>query len=226
MTSAWRRCKEWFGRRLKDDWCKGCRANVRETCSIARAATRDSVHISGREIRTISSGKLLCDGVATAAMKLVEKLNPRLQTQPAALGSRPELMTYNPEETLQVHHNGAEHWVTSSSMGGGVQLYDSLNTTPTKNLLDQLEAIYSPRSDDTSTARRIQQVCMVHRQRGARDCGLFAIAYAVDLARGVDPSMIKYDQSRMRRHLLGCFARGAITTFPRHLATGRPPEAW
>jgi ribonuclease HI/exonuclease III len=225
VTSAWRRCKEWFGRRLKDEWCGGCRTNGRETCYIARPATSDSVDVSGREIRTIYNGKLLCDGIATAAMKLIEKLNPRIQTQPAALGSRPDLMRHNQGETVQVHHNGAEHWVTSSSMGGRLRLYDSLNTRPTTNLLEQFAAIYSPGSNSTAMARRTEQIHMAHRQRGARDCGLFAIAYAVDLAQGVEPSRIKYNQPLMRSHLLRCFASGTITQFPRHLASSEERPA-
>jgi hypothetical protein len=164
-------------------------------------------------------------------MKLIEKLNPCIETQPTSLGSRPDLMSFNPGETVQVHHNGAGHWLTSSSMGGTVRLYDSLNLTPTRNLLEQMAAIYHPGSDNATMARMTQQVYIANKQRGAKDCGLFAIAYAVDLAQGVEPSNIKYDQARMRRHLLGCFARGAIKRFPRQRApegegpTARPPAA-
>ena len=45
------------------------------------------------------------------------------------------------------------------------------------------------------------------KQVGSNDCGLFCIAYAVDLTEGNDPSDIEYDQSCMRWHLVECFKK-------------------
>ena len=38
------------------------------------------------------------------------------------------------------------HFVTLSSLAGKVNIYDSLNLTPTQELLDQVEAVYSVNS--------------------------------------------------------------------------------
>lgn len=52
-------------------------------------------------------------------------------------------------------------------------------------------------------------------QRGGLDSGLFAIAFAYDLASGNDPSQVTYDQSRMREHLVKCLENGLFEPFPR-----------
>ncbi|CAB4043419.1 polycystic kidney disease 1-like 2, partial [Paramuricea clavata] len=46
----------------------------------------------------------------------------------------------------------------------------------------------------------------VQVQLGEVDCGVFAIAFAYDLAAGNDPSNVRYDQSKMREHLTNCLA--------------------
>ena len=61
----------------------------------------------------------------------------------------------------------------------------------------------------------MKRIKMTQRQQGGSDCGLFAIAYAVDLAMGTDPATIKYDQRAMRKHLIRSIEQGAITQFPR-----------
>ena len=51
-------------------------------------------------------------------------------------------------------------------------------------------------------------------QSGQADCGLFAIAFATALLNGLHPRAYYFDQSLMRSHLLNCFERGGIETFP------------
>ena len=63
---------------------------------------------------------------------------------------------------------------------------------------------------------------MAHTQEGGVDCGLFAIAYAVELAYGEDPSGIIYDQASMRTHLTDSLVSGSITPFPRHRTVYSP----
>ena len=54
----------------------------------------------------------------------------------------------------------------------------------------------------------------VQKQCGGDDCGLFAIANAVQLAKKLDPVQVKFHQYQMRAHLLNCFEKGKMTTFP------------
>ena len=95
--------------------------------------------ISEEEMQSIVDGSKLCDNITTAAMRLVMQYNPLLQIQPTSLNS--DLLQYCPSETIHIHHNGADHFVTSSSIGGEVKLYDSLNISPTEGLFKQLSAL-------------------------------------------------------------------------------------
>ena len=51
-------------------------------------------------------------------------------------------------------------------------------------------------------------------QKGGDDCGVFAIAFAVDLVMGREPAGLRYDQSKMRHHLIQCFEKKLLTPFP------------
>ena len=48
---------------------------------------------------------------------------------------------------------------------------------------------------------------------GGADCGLFAIAYVTSLLHGDDPSVISYEQIKMRGHLIECFTKGKLIPF-------------
>lgn len=54
----------------------------------------------------------------------------------------------------------------------------------------------------------------VQRQSGTKDCGLFAVAFAVSLCMRHDPHMQSYDQSQMRTHLKNCISKNLMTSFP------------
>ena len=56
----------------------------------------------------------------------------------------------------------------------------------------------------------------VAKQVGSNDCGLFCIAYGVDLAEGNDPSDIEYDQIYMWWHWMKCFKKGELALFKRN----------
>ena len=63
------------------------------------------------------------------------------------------------------------------------------------------------------TTYKINMV-QVQIQLGLRDCGLFAIAYAVQLAKRLDPAGVQIAQSQIRPHLINCFGEGRISLFP------------
>ena len=81
-------------------------------------------------------------------------------------------------QIIHIHDNGKGHFVISSSLTNKVKLYDSLNTKPATELLEQITAVYS--SD--STIPEILQVTLPARHSGSIHCGLFGVAYATDLA--------------------------------------------
>ena len=49
---------------------------------------------------------------------------------------------------------------------------------------------------------------------GSRDCGPFAIAYAVDILNKSNVYNLIYEQNKMREHLINYFEQQKITTFP------------
>ena len=50
--------------------------------------------------------------------------------------------------------------------------------------------------------KSVIKVHLYQRQRGAQDCGLFAIASATAVAPECDPLTIKFNQAALRPHLL------------------------
>ena len=55
----------------------------------------------------------------------------------------------------------------------------------------------------------------VQQQTGTLDCGLFAIAFAVELCDGEDPSKMVFIQEKMCNHLLTCLEKRKFESFPK-----------
>ena len=174
----------------------------------------------------------LDDNVTTKAMGLIMKDVAHLSIQPTSLSSLPEELRYSEEDTIFIHHiESQHHFVMSASLGGVVWTFDSLNLTPSHLLERQVEAIYQPR-DPSQPRRRVLHPTMDHTQVGSTDCGVYAIAYAVEVALGTDPGelpTISYQRHQMRRHLLDIFHTQRVARFPRspttRLARGSAPRA-
>ena len=100
-------------------------------------------------------------------------------------------------EGVQIHHTGKIHWITSSSIGGQqVKVYDSLYDDLIESTEKQLTQCYYNRIDHAG------QLPVIQRQKGSTDCGLFAIAYAYEIASGNGHACneIVFGQSAMRHH--------------------------
>ena len=46
------------------------------------------------------------------------------------------------------------------------------------------------------------------------DCGVYATAYATNIAFDRDPASLFYDRQEMRKHLLWCLMRGDLEPYP------------
>ena len=126
----------------------------------------------------------------------------------------PSLLTYSKKPTIHIHHVAGNHFITSSTVSNAavVTVYDSLNTPNlSKQLEEQITSIYSP--DRASPT--IRQARISHSQEGGVDCGLFSIAYAIELAAGNDPINYHFDQGHMRQHLINCLEQGVLEPFPK-----------
>ena len=120
---------------------------------------------------------------------------------------------------MQIHHDGALHWVCSSiDAEGQITLYDSLMAGKTSEELDvQLALLYG---DGTGDLKII--FAPIQQQRGGADCGLFAAVVCLALATGVDPATIRCKQNRMRTHLSECLTNEILTPFHRTEISLRP----
>ena len=113
---------------------------------------------------------------------------------------------------LQIHYTGKHHWVCSTSIGGYVRLFDSGGPSKlTSSLMVQLAECYGCLAENN---KLVVEMPPTQKQRGGVNCGLFAIAFATDLAAGNDPTFIKYEQKIMRDHLMACLDRGRLEPFP------------
>ena len=55
----------------------------------------------------------------------------------------------------------------------------------------------------------------IQQQPDCNSCGLYAIANAVELAAGKNPSLCNWLVAQMREHLIGCLENQKMTAFPR-----------
>ena len=126
------------------------------------------------------------------------------------------------EECIQIHYTDEFHWVTSATIGtvrsAKANIFDSKQTfraTLPPSLECQLAQMYSCNRDQLTV-----ELSPVQQQIGCSDCGLFPIAFAVEVAFGRNPCVISYDQKRMRQHIHSCFEKSKLTPFPRARKTG------
>ena len=115
-----------------------------------------------------------------------------------------------PFNELQIIHSRGNHWIVASSLlseRGYVNVYDSLYDSVDEDTQKTIKFLFKDESIKVKMSK-------VQKQHVGDDCGLFAIANAVQLAKKCDPSQVKYHQYQMRSHLINCFEKGKMTTFP------------
>ena len=123
-----------------------------------------------------------------------------------------------PTDFVQVIFIASGHWACLSnklSSDGSVDLYDSIPSIGS-SVIKQVCAILKSQESKVSI-----NIVNVQMQAGGSDCGLFAVAMATDLCRGVDPYNLHYHQEQMRPHLKTCFERLTITSFPASLQSSK-----
>ena len=111
---------------------------------------------------------------------------------------------------IYIVHDSGNHWVCAryTCKRRMFEIYDSLKRLfVSKSVMEQLKKLGGPQSRFA--------IMNMQGQIGGDDCGLFAIAIAVDLAYGNDPSIIRYDQHAMRSHLVSCLDHLHFGIFPR-----------
>ena len=111
-----------------------------------------------------------------------------------------------------------EHWIVASNVmqtsdHRTVNVYNSSFTELNQESYDLILRIFHTRiNDDRRTTVVMKEL---QKQKGSTDCGLFAIAVMTSLAHKEDPSTTKYNQNKMRQHLLDCFSNKFLMPFPK-----------
>ena len=102
----------------------------------------------------------------------------------------------------------------STSISNKITTFDSLNLDTAHELTNQIQHLYAPEI----TGRKVHHIHVKHQQHGSVDCGLFAVAYAIEAASGQDLEVIadiEFVQEKMREHLLKCFETKKMSRFPK-----------
>ena len=116
---------------------------------------------------------------------------------------------------IQILHTRSNHWIVATSNAGShkVSIYDSLYDiidNPTKEIIREIFEI-------RQSIEEIEVTVGAPKQKGVKDCGLFAIAVSTSLAYYYSYQAtlkFEFNQSMMRDHLIGCYINRCITPFP------------
>lgn len=111
-------------------------------------------------------------------------------------------------------YSGESHWVlVHRTATQAIHLFDTLMGKPrlTGHTLLQVAAMYKP-----STSILNIDVLAVQQQKGVHDCGVFAIAFMVEICKATsNPSSTVFNQKAMRQHLKMCLEKGHLSEFPK-----------
>ena len=102
-----------------------------------------------------------------------------------------------------------KHWILATTIGccnNEVKVYDSLYSFLDKDSLDIVENLFV-----CEGVKPVIKMARCQKQKGSKDCGVYAIANATALAFG---TKLVFFQDTMRDHLINCFNKGKMSPFP------------
>ncbi len=172
------------------------------------------VTVADRNI--ILNNEWLNDRIMDAAQRIVNGKMGKQGIQTNLLRQTQFAAEY--EDCIQFHHDGADHWVLSRSdyRNKNVFVYDSLNRgcVSVERISAQMQQLYSPLMENG--VLRVTNV-LVDKQPNGLDCGVYAIANAMELVTGNEPRRAKYINSQMRQCLIQILERKVAFRFPQAL---------
>ena len=138
--------------------------------------------------------------------------------QTTLLGQRLAFSPVPPcQKFIQILHVDGNHWILVSNnikMDGkiatdSVCIYDSLKVSISLDTKKQICSLLQPQEMQLTL-----DLMNVQHQTNLSDCGLFAIAFATELASQQSPLLCELDTSKMRSHLLTRLNDGVLKPFP------------
>ena len=181
--------------------------------------------LSFKEKNDIQNDKKICCNIIDFAQQLLKQQFPSVNglqfTGYAPILENSGKWTYSLQMTretppsVQVHHTGHDHWVLSiQDTSGTVFLLDSKNPRQTVSASTQIQMsrIYSSNGNVIPF-----NLPTVQQQTNSIDCGVFAIAYAIEFCfkQYAGGKGLTFNTSVMRDHLLQCLSNKQLQPFPK-----------
>ena len=153
-------------------------------------------------------------------------LNPYLHPKGPSVSAINDGMKFQPMNppSVQIHFTGKNHWAASfqKHKDGPVYVMDSMcgKGNLTTSMKVQLAEIYGVGKEKIHSV-----IPTFNQQRNSFDCGVFAIANAVEFCfnnfEGIEGNKINcvFDHDKLRSHLITCVVNGNLTPFPKRLHT-------
>ena len=160
----------------------------------------------------------LNDNVINACQALLKRQHPTVSSfydtvVVAALTPDLKIDTAFHNNAIQIFHDNVnKHWFCATNRNcadGHLSVYCSLQMNPSSQCMAAVANLFN--IEHQSLTLNIMNVV---KQRGAIDCGLYAVAYAEILCREQDPCNIVLNQALMRKHVLRCLQERRIKEFP------------
>ena len=130
-------------------------------------------------------------------------------------GKRHTLTEHMVKNKLQIIHClDRHHWIAASTVNnasGEVTVMDSIFKSIDQETKLTISNLFQP---TTSSNQLKIKLIKTQRQKGNKDCGLFAIAMATTIAFGKNPSKVTFCQESMRAHLVNCLHKQKFSLFP------------
>ncbi|OCT59208.1 hypothetical protein XELAEV_18001161mg [Xenopus laevis] len=154
----------------------------------------------------------LDDEIIDAAQNLLKKQFNCEGLQNSVLCQIQFYPVYGP--SVQIHYD-MNHWLTSCLKQHHVEIADSLGRRYlTDAMKKQIRECYGGAL--TCDPVQMTRILDVDHQPNSFDCGVYAIANAFEFLSNGNP-ICKYNQTKMRRHLICCFEKGRFTAFPKRI---------
>ena len=160
--------------------------------------------------KEILDGNMLNDSIINHALLILHKQFPMRDgfddTELLQKG------TIKMKQSKLVILNAACHWITVLVENGCVNIFDSL-TKSQNDISDEFcKQICTLIKSDSSELQFNIHACQ--QQENSIDCGVFAIAFIVDISFGWIPDERAYDINEMRKHLVSCLYKNRFSEFP------------
>ena len=191
----------------------------------AKKRKRRPLKFTLEEKSTILGGRKLSDESINLAQYILSESFPSItgfQDTVLAKENGFDIISSQAPMIQLLHSSEKDHWVCAATIGGRHILCDSLRSisairsrdTSTEKLIALPYDIQQQISEYCGLSTVSIDICQVQQQSNGTDCGVFAIAFATHIANGINPVNVKFDEMKMRQHLVQCLTDHKMKVFP------------